>query len=278
MLKQIFLILLVGFFAFNSTSQCVPDPIYQDSLPNIWPDSGFPDAIVGVQYSQIWTMKIPSTLIEAALGDTTFVTIDTLGQSLYIGDWTVDSVVTIDVLNTPPGMSVDCNTPNCAFPGGTVACADINGIPTTTDWYNLQIITNLYAHGVVNVVVGGVPLTLPAEINYFDITGQYDTVSRYMITVNEPTDIQNISNNLRITNLVSDNNNISFNIYSNGNTEFNLLFTDLLGRTIISEKIQTQAGKSEYKFSTKTENGIYILNLRNKEFNLSQKIHVSSDK
>ena len=277
MLKQIFLILLVGYLPLNSTSQCVPDPIYQDSLPNIWPDSGFPDATIGVQYSQIWTMKIPSTLIEAALGDTSFVTIDTLGQSLYIGDWTVDSVVTIDVLNTPPGMSVDCNTPNCAFPGGTVACADINGIPTTTDWYNLQIITNLYAHGVVTVVVGGVPLTLPAEINYFDITGQYDTVSRYMITVNEPTDIQNISNNLRITNLVSDNNNISFNIYSNENTEFNLLFADLLGRTIISEKIQTQAGKSEYKFSTNTENGIYILKLKNKEFNLSQKIHVSSD-
>lgn len=278
MLKQIFLILLVGYLPLNSTSQCVPDPIYQDSLPNIWPDSGFPDATIGVQYSQIWTMKIPSTLIEAALGDTSFVTIDTLGQSLYIGDWTVDSVVTIDVLNTPPGMSVDCNTPNCAFPGGTVACADINGIPTTTDWYNLQIITNLYAHGVVTVVVGGVPLTLPAEINYFDITGQYDTVSRYMITVNEPTDIQNISNNLRITNLVSDNNNISFNIYSNENTEFNLLFADLLGRTIISEKIQTQAGKSEYKFSTNTENGIYILKLKNKEFNLSQKIHVSSGK
>ena len=99
-----------------------------------------------------------------------------------------------------------------------------------------------------------------------------------MITVNEPTDIQNISNNLRITNLVSDNNNISFNIYSNENTEFNLLFADLLGRTIISEKIQTQSGKSEYKFSTNTENGIYILKLKNKEFNLSQKIHVSSGK
>lgn len=278
MLKQIFLILLVGLLPLNSTSQCVPDPIYQDSLPNIWPDSGFPDATVGVQYSQIWTMKIPSTLIEAALGDTSFVTIDTLGQLLYIGDWTVDSVVTIDVLNTPPGMSVDCNTPNCAFPGGTVACADINGIPTTTDWYNLQIITNLYAHGVVTLVVGGVPLTLPAEINYFDITGQYDTVSRYMITVNEPTDIQNISNNLRITNLVSDNNKISFNIYSDEYTEFNFLFADLLGRTIISEKIQTEAGKSEYKFNTKTENGIYILKLSNKEFNLSQKIHVASDK
>ena len=103
-------------------------------------------------------MKIPSTLIEAALGDTAFVTVDTLGQTFYIGDWLVDSVVTIDVLNIPPGMSVDCNTSDCVFLGGTVACAEINGIPTIPDWYDLQIISNLYSHGVITVNVGGVPL------------------------------------------------------------------------------------------------------------------------
>ena len=110
MMKKIFFSFLITLLSIFSFSQCVPNPIYQDSLPNVWPVSGFPDGTVGVSYSQIWTMKIPETLIEAALGDTAFVTVDTLGQSIYIGDWLVDSVKIMEVLNTPPGMSVDCNT------------------------------------------------------------------------------------------------------------------------------------------------------------------------
>ena len=62
---------------------------------------------------------------------------------------------------------------------------EINGIPTIPDWYDLQIISNLYSHGVITVNVGGVPLMMPVNVNYFDIVGHYDTVSRYMITVNQ---------------------------------------------------------------------------------------------
>ena len=76
--------------------------------------------------------------------------------------------------------------------------AEINGTPTISDWYDLQIISNLYSHGVITVIVGGVPLTLPVNVNYFDIVGHYDTVSRYMITVNQLSTLENINNNLEI--------------------------------------------------------------------------------
>ena len=273
MMKKIFFSLLLTLFSIFSFSQCVPNPIYQDSLPNVWPVSGFPDGTVGVSYSQIWTMKIPETLIEAALGDTAFVTVDTLGQSIYIGDWLVDSVKIMEVLNTPPGMSVDCNTSDCVFPGGTVACADINGIPTTSDWYNLKVITNLYSHGVVSVIVGGVPLTLPVSLDYYDITGAYDTVSRYMITVNNATYIEHPTSILKITNLSCNNNYFSFGVNSNTSEKFQLSITDVSGRNIHTDNITTSVGRNEFQINSPISQGIYIISLQNKNSYISKKVN-----
>jgi hypothetical protein len=273
MMKKIFFSLLLTLFSIFSFSQCVPNPIYQDSLPNVWPVSGFPDGTVGVSYSQIWTMKIPETLIEAALGDTAFVTVDTLGQSIYIGDWLVDSVKIMEVLNTPPGMSVDCNTSDCVFPGGTVACADINGIPTTSDWYNLKVITNLYSHGVVSINVGGVPLTLPVSLDFYDITGAYDTVSRYMITVNNATSIEHPTSILKITNLSCNNNYFSFGVNSNTSEKFQLSITDVSGRNIHTDNITTSVGRNEFQINSPISQGIYIISLQNKNSYISKKVN-----
>ena len=276
MYKKIILPLIYIVFSIQSYSQCVPDTIYQDSLPNIWPSSGFPEATVGVSYSQIWTMKIPSTLIEAALGDTAFVTVDTLGQTFYIGDWPVDSVVTIDVLNTPPGMSVDCNTSNCVFPGGTVACAEINGIPTIPDWYDLQIISNLYSHGVITVIVGGVPLTLPVNVNYFDIVGHYDTVSRYMITVNQASSLQNTYNKFDIRNISLKNNNLQLKIQSNFSDKFQLNITDVIGRKVLAKEIKLISGENIFILNKKFQNGFYIINLQNQNTRISETFYLDS--
>lgn len=271
----------ISFFcllvSFSSVSQCVPDTLYQDSIANIWPASGFPDGTVGVNYSQTWTMKIPSTLIEAALGDTAFVTVDTLGQSIYIGDWPVDSVVTIEVLNTPPGMSVDCNTPNCIFPGGSVACAEINGIPTIADWYDLQIISNLYSHGVVTVNVGGVPLTLPVNVNYFDIVGHYDTVSRYMITVNQASSVFDFKSGLEVVEISNKDNSIYLEISDFISDNFEIQISDVIGRTIYQGTISTKIGRNTYILNKNLEDGIYIVSLYNKNRNLSQKVYLSSN-
>ena len=276
MCKKIIISLICIVFSMQSSSQCIPDTIYQDSLPNIWPSSGFPDATVGESYSQIWTMKIPSTLIEAALGDTAFVTVDTLGQTFYIGGWPVDSVVTNDVLNTPPGMSVDCNTSNCVFLGGTVACAEINGIPTTPDWYDLQIVSNLYSHGVITVIVGGVPLTLPVNVNYFDIVGHYDTVSRYMITVNQASSIVNVNNKLEIRNISLKNNNLQLKIQSNISDKFQLNVTDVIGRRILVKEIILESGENNLIFNQKLQNGLYIINLQNQNTRISDKFYLDS--
>ena len=273
MIKKIIFTSLLTLFSIFSFSQCIPNPIYQDSLPNIWPASGFPDGTVGESYSQIWTMKIPETLIEAALGDTSFVTVDTLGNSIYIGDWLVDSVKIMEVLNIPPGMNVDCNTSDGVFPGGTVACADINGTPTTSDWYNLKIITNLYSHGLVSLNVGGVPLTLPVSLDFYDITGAYDTVSRYMITVNNATSIEHPTSILKITNLSCNNNYFSFRVNSNTSEKFQLSITDVSGRNIYTDNITTSIGRNEFQINSPISQGIYIISLQNKNSYISKKVN-----
>ena len=70
-------ILCLGFI--NATSQCTPDPIYQDSTYNIWPDTviNLPIVSQGLSYQSVLNIKTPTTLIEAASGDSSFTQLDT---------------------------------------------------------------------------------------------------------------------------------------------------------------------------------------------------------
>jgi len=275
-MRKIFMFLFFGSLFHTSYSQCIPNPIYQDSIYGIWPLSGFPDGMVGVYYSQSWDIKTPSTLLEAAFGDSATVTVDTLGNTIYIGDWPVDSVVTIDVYDIPPGLIIECNTPSCNLPGDQVGCADISGIPTTIGTYSTDIVTNLYTHGVVSITVGGVPLTLPISLDYFSVTGTYDTVSRYTIKIVGATSIIEQKNNLEITNIINQNNNLYFDISSINSDKYNFIITDILGRNIYSSDLLISSGKNTHTIAKYIENGIYIITLKNDTNSFSKKIKVIS--
>jgi len=276
MIKKIILSFSFVVYSLFSFSQCVPNPIYQDSMPNVWPSSGFPDGMVGVSYSQSWDMKTPATLLDAALGDSSIVTVDTLGSTIYIGDWPVDSVVTIDVYDIPPGLIVECSSPGCSYPGDQVGCANISGIPTTIGTYSTDIVTNLYTHGVVTITVGGVPLTVPVELDYFSVTGTYDTIHRYTITIVEATSIIEQKNNLEITNIINQNNNLYFDIYSSNSDIYNFIITDMLGRSIYTSDLLVNSGKNTHNIAKYIENGIYIITIKNDINLFSEKIRITS--
>jgi len=284
MIKKIVLTFSFVVYSLFSFSQCVPNPIYQDSMPNVWPSTGFPNGMVGVSYCQSWDMKTPSTLIDAALGDTAFVTIDTLGNTIYIGDFIVDSVVTIDVYDIPPGLLVECSTPSCSYPGNQVGCADISGIPTTSGTYSTDILTNLYAHGVITLTVGGQPITTPVSLDYFAITGAYDTIHRYTITIVESSSsidtcisaISEKENNLEIINIISKNNHLYFSIYTDNPDRVFLTMTDILGRKIYSDNLLIKSGRNGYSINKHIENGIYIITLNNDISSFSKKIQITS--
>ena len=275
MIKKIIVVILL-IINFNAFSQCVPNSIYQDSIYGVWPISGFPDGMVDIYYHQSWDMKMPSTLLEAAFGDSSAVTVDTLGSIIYIGDWPVDSVVTIDVYDVPPGLVIDCSVPTCAYPGDQVGCADISGFPTKTGTYSTDIVTNLYTHGVVSITVGGVPLTIPVELDYFSVTGTYDTISRYSITITELTSINEVKDDIEITNIMKQDNDVYFEIYSHNSNEYTLNITNILGTQLYNEYIFVNSGKNEYSIDKNLTNGIYIFTIKNNTMSFSKKVAIHS--
>ena len=288
MIQKIVLTFSFVMYSLFSFSQCVPNSTYQDSMPNIWPSSGFPNGMIGVSYCQSWDMKTPSTLIDAALGDTAFVTIDTLGNTIYIGDFIVDSVVTIDVYDIPPGLIVECSTPSCSYPGDQVGCVDISGIPITIGTYSTDILTNLYAHGVITLTIGGQPITTPVSLDYFAVTGAYDTVNRYTITIVESsssidtcsgyyfTAISKKENNLEIINIINKKDHLNLSIYSGNTCKYFLTITDILGRNIYSDNLLIKSGRNEHNINKHIENGIYIITINNDISSFSKKIQITS--
>ena len=122
-------------------------------MPNVWPSTGFPNGMVGVSYCQSWDMKTPSTLLEAALGDSATVTVDTLGSTIYIGDWPVDEMDLVEVIGMPSGLALHCdeldpNVDNCMLPGSYLTCAYVDG--TTNDpigIYPIELVINVYTSG-----------------------------------------------------------------------------------------------------------------------------------
>ena len=134
-------------------AQCVPNSLYQDSTYNIWPDTiqNLPYGIVDSNYLTTLQIKTPSTLIEASLGDTSLVMIDTLGTSFYIGGWPVDSFQIVNILGLPSGFSWSCSANNCMYNGDVVGCLDIFGNTTQSGTYPLTINVNTYTHGTFTI-------------------------------------------------------------------------------------------------------------------------------
>ena len=84
---------MFGIYKY-AASQCTPDPIYQDSTYNIWPDTVTNMPIYNTSvinsnnpYNGELLIKTPTTIIEASGGDSSLTSIDTLGQTFYVGDW-----------------------------------------------------------------------------------------------------------------------------------------------------------------------------------------------
>jgi hypothetical protein len=261
---------------YTSYAQCIPNPIYQDSLPNVWPITGFPSATVGASYYQKIDVKIPATLLDAALGDSSYVTIDTLGQIFYIGDWPVDSMILVGVYDLPPGILFDCYTNNCAAIGDSVTCANIHGIPTTVGSYATDILSNLYTHGVINVTLGGIPLTVPVEIDYYSQFGYYDTIYRYTIEVLPATSIEILNNNiLSVSHFHANNKTIEIRINTNYNDDLSVYIHDILGRKLYNDILQTNVGENRYIIDRKLNEGIHIISLQQRNTQIFEKVFVS---
>jgi len=280
-MKKTLLILTLCFSCFFSYGQCSVDAQYQDSTYNIWPDTlqNLPHVTQGVSYYTQIDIKTPTTLIEASSGDSSLTTIDTLGQSFYVGAWPVDSLILIETIGAPSGITLDCNTQNCSYEGDTVGCANVYG--TTNDpvgVYPITIVVNVYTHGEITYFIGNIPINVPVETDLYSSTGSYETIEGYNIVVNSLTGIETFHQDdfvlfQNIPNPVTEFTNIQFNTPNSDNVVFEVV--DMFGKSVFTESIFANIGLNTYQFSHVLSSGIYLYSINNGNETISKRMIVA---
>jgi len=282
-MKKSLLILTLCFSCFLSYGQCSIDPQYQDSMYNIWPDTlqNLPNATQGLAYYTQIDIKTPTTLIEAASGDSSITTIDTLGQSFYVGAWPVDSLILIETIGAPNGITLDCNTQNCSYVGDAVGCANVYG--TTNDpvgVYPITIVVNVYTHGEIIYSLGGFPVNVPVETDLYSSTGSYETIEGYNIVVNSVTGIETFHQDdfvlfQNVPNPFSEFTNIQFNSPNSDNVIFEVV--DMFGRIVYTQSISTNIGLNTYQLNHDLSSGIYMYSINNRKEIISKRMIVAEN-
>ena len=276
-MRKVVLILTLTFSYILGFAQCTPNSLYQDSVYNIWPDTiqNLPHATQGVNYYTQIDLKTPTTLIEAAGGDSSLTTIDTLGNSYYIGTWPVDSMSMVSTIGLPNGFSLDCNTPNCVYEGDVVGCANVYG--TTSDpvgVYPITILVNVYTHG--SITVFGIPIAI--ETDLYSALGDYEYIEGYKIVVNSATGLETFHQDdfvlfQNTPNPFAEYTNIQFNAPKSDNVAFEVV--DMFGRSVYTEKIAATKGLNTYQFSHDLSSGIYMYTINNGKESISKRMIVA---
>ena len=276
-MKKVVLILALTFSYILGFAQCTPNSLYQDSVYNIWPDTiqNLPHATQGVNYYTQIDLKTPTTLIEAAAGDSSLTTIDTLGNSYYIGTWPVDSMSMVSTIGLPNGFSLDCNAPNCVYEGDVVGCANVYG--TTSDpvgVYPITILVNVYTHG--SITVFGIPIAI--ETDLYSALGDYEYIEGYKIVVNSATGLETFYQDdfalfQNTPNPFAEYTNIQFNAPKSDNVAFEVV--DMFGRSVYTEQITATKGLNTYQFSYDLSVGIYMYTINNGKESISKRMIVA---
>jgi hypothetical protein len=218
----------------------------------------------GVLYDAEIDLKTPTTLIEAASGDSSITSIDTLGTSFYVGDWPVDSMVMVETIGAPSGISLDCNTPNCVYAGDVVGCANVHG--TTNDpvgIYPITIVVNVYTHGTISIF----GLQVPVETDLYSATGAYETIEGYNIVVDPLTGLETFHQGdfalfQNSPNPFAETTTIKFNSPNSENIVFKIY--NLLGEEIESQLISSSIGVNTINLNTSSySEGIYLYAINN---------------
>jgi hypothetical protein len=275
-MKKLLLFFTLTLSYVVGSAQCSPNSLYQDSMYNIWPDTiqNLPHVTQGLNYYTQIDLKTPTTLIEASSGDSSITTIDTLGTAHYVGHWPVDSMIMVSTIGLPSGITLDCNTPNCMYPGDIVGCANVYG--TTNDpagVYPIIIEVNVYTHG--SITVFGFPVAV--ETDLYSATGAYETIEGYNIIVNSVTGLETFHQDdfvlfQNAPNPFTEFTNIQFNAPKSDNVAFEII--DMFGRSVYTEKIAATKGVNAYQFNHDLSAGIYMYTINNGKESISKRMSV----
>ena len=276
-MKKTLLLLALVLGYSNVNAQCTPDALYQDSLYGIWPDTiqNLPSCNIGLNYHAELTVKTPSTLIEAAGGDSSITSFDTLGSTFQIADWPVDSMSLVQVLGLPNGLNLNCVSSNCVLDGNLLTCVSVDG--STSDpvgIYPIVILIDIYTHGILDLGI----IQYPIATSLYDATGSYESIKGYEIIVTSATAVEVINSNeftllQNNPNPSNGNTEIKFNSPISGNVTFTLV--DMFGKLVYSESIHSLSGMNTLKLTNSLSAGIYTYSVNNNNVLLSKQMIIT---
>lgn len=229
------LLAAVAAFSLNAFSQCIPAPLYADSVYGVWPDTteNFAPGMVNVFYSDTLNLMVPS---DAGLIDPLFAGV------------VVDSVRLDQLAGLPPGITVVCNSQTsaaCTYLAGQLGCGLLEGTPTVTG--NFPITIEVTAFVVLFGSTQGVAQTFGG---YSIIIGE-NTSGVNDATVAKLGKVQNVPNPF------ADRTYIEFAL--NKATTAKVKVFNLVGGELWSKAIQAKAGINRVPFEmSDLESGIYI--------------------
>jgi hypothetical protein len=279
-MKKTLLLLALVLGYSNVNAQCTPDALYQDSLYGIWPDTiqNLPACKQGSAYNAELTIKTPATLIEAAGGDSTMTVIDTVlfgsAYTFQIADWPVDSMSLVQVSGLPNGLNLNCVSSSCVLDGNLLTCVSVDGV--TSDPFGVYPITiwiDIYTHGTLDLGL----IQYPLSTSLYEATGSYESITGYTISVG-PTSVEVINSNeftllQNNPNPSNGNTEIKFNTPISGNVT--LTVTDMFGKLVYSESIQTLSGMNTVKLTNSLSAGIYTYSVNNNNVLLSKQMIIT---
>ncbi len=254
-MKQLLLTFSAICIALFSYSQCTPDASI--TSPGIFPDeiTNLDEAFVGQAYSTQIDVLTPLDTSVSLSGLTVPVTISTIDLTSITG--------------LPNNFTYACNPPNCSFPGGTYACAEIYSTvnPTQADvgYYPLVMYTSTLA---INVpLIGSITQLDTVDYFFIDISNATATLEHLNASTFKILDV--------FPNPVSDNASFQFVLGKSENVSFYII--DILGNIVHEKKINSNYGVNKFDVDiSKLTSGIYTYCFKNSNNLISKKLIVSN--
>lgn len=227
-------ILSIAFVATAATisAQCTPDPLYQDSLFGVWPDTieGFAPGTVNQPYSDQLDLIVPSDAGEIDPG---------------LAGTMIDSVAMDSIEGLPPGLAIACNSHTgaaCTYLSAVLGCGVIQGTPTVVGVYPLTIHVTGYS------VLFGFPISFP-----YTFTGYQIDIGVAGI-LDQPVSISGAQN---VPNPFGQRTSIEWNMSRPANSTVKVF--NLLGEKLWSQTTEGRSGANKVVFDGSTlEDGIYL--------------------
>lgn len=234
-MKKALLILALGSAGLQAAAQCVPNPLYADSVFGVWPDTteNFVPGVVGVFYSDTLNLIVPVSAHDI--------------DPVYPEIVSIDSVHFTGATGLPPGLSVNCNSQtsaSCTYLPTMLGCGLLEGTPTTAGVYPIT----LDVLGWINFFG---PQSVPLSFDGYEIVITENTTGVLEASVAGLGAVHNVPNPF------AGRTSIEFTLPRGGDAKVRVF--NLLGEEIWNHNVTGKAGVNKVVFeSGDLQDGVYL--------------------